>query len=490
MVAWPEGNLERFDHGRTGTSLEGEHAKTECRSCHKPAFQRAPVASRIRLKDRTKSWLGLETACTSCHEDPHRASLGAQCLSCHDQNRWKPATGFDHARSRFPLTGKHADVACAECHRPKVAEAAETAVFRPLAHAECSSCHMDPHAGRFGGSCGGCHSTEGFGVLRAGSFDHDRTRYPLRGRHAGLACGKCHDPKTAGGEKPPFGSCGACHADAHAGKARVRGRVADCEACHSVAGFRPSTFDVEQHRETAYPLTGRHTKAECAGCHPRKPPGMAAVSTLGTARVVLTPAFERCTPCHRDPHGGRFAPGGARARKEDCLACHSTDAFRPSRFDAAAHETTPFPLLAAHRATPCLACHRSLDRKPPVTRAASTRGEPLDLFFDDAPGRCGSCHENPHGDQFARRRGDGDCASCHDVEKFSPATRFDHERDASFRLEGAHRTTACNACHRLEAGPKGERRVIYRPTPRECAACHGPGTPPSTKGAQRGRFPY
>jgi hypothetical protein len=488
MIAWKGGSPESFDHREAGFALEGKHARVECRACHAPKLQRPPLAAMIRVKDRTRTWLGLDPACASCHEDPHRGALGATCERCHDLAAWKPAPRFDHARTRYPLTGRHAEVACAKCHEAPGLSLAHDAQgravprYKPLPFAECSACHRDPHAGRFGPKCAKCHGTDSFQRVDARHFDHDRTRYPLRGRHATVPCASCHDPKQGGSPKPPFATCASCHRDAHGGRGTLAGKPADCAACHTVTDFRTSTFTVAQHRATPYPLEGRHATADCSACHRRLPSGRAA-AVWGTSRVELRPPHQRCADCHADPHRGRFEPGGARPRAESCLACHGLDRFRPSRMDAAAHEATRYPLDGAHRATPCQACHPELKAAPAASTLLAAAGATRPLLFADERRRCAECHPDPHGQQFATRRDRGACEACHGIEAFVPASRFDHNRDSAFKLEGVHARTACGGCHRTERAASGAARVVYRGTPTRCESCHV--TPP--RGA-RGRL--
>jgi hypothetical protein len=482
LVTWDEGAPERFDHRRAGLALEGRHAQLRCAGCHQPRFQKSGAAVLLRKRDHAASWAGLEPACASCHEDLHQGQLGTACADCHGQQAWKPATGFDHAKSAYPLTGKHAALECAKCHQaPGLALAADAhgrpvPRWKPLPHADCAGCHQDPHAGRFPGACAKCHTTQGFQVFDARSFDHERTRYPLRGRHAGVACAKCHDPETAGGAKPPFDRCDRCHRDLHAGLATLAGRPADCVACHSVEGWKPSTYTVADHQASAYPLEGRHAATECAKCHPQGPDSLAA--TLGRARVRLRPAHARCLDCHVDPHRGRFEPGGARAQAGSCRTCHTLAGYSPSLVDAAAHARLGFPLEGAHRAVPCQGCHAELKAGRGATVAAAA--PPLrTLLFADSAATCAGCHQTPHGDQFRGRRarakggpaGDA-CDACHGLEAFAPASRFDHEQDSAFRLSGAHAKVRCEGCHKPSRDAQGRPFVVYKPTPARCEDCH------------------
>lgn len=499
LVRWEKDFPKGFDHARTGLPLAGAHTALECRQCHEPAFQRDPVAASIRVADRSKSWLGLQNACASCHRDPHDAALGTACQKCHDERVWKPAPRFDHARTAYPLTGRHAKVACASCHGGGAAAPADGGPapiaahgtgagprWKPLPHDDCASCHRDPHAGRFANACASCHRTESFSSIIESGFDHDRTRYPLRGRHAGLECASCHDPQRAWGKKPAFSNCGSCHQDAHAGQATIGGRAADCASCHRVEGFSPSTFTTAQHARTAYPLAGAHLAAACASCHEKAPAGEAAA--LGAARVRMKPRHEACTDCHVDPHRGRFT-SGPRASASGCASCHGMERFRPSAMNVALHALSTFPLLQAHRAVPCQACHTALQMPPSPTTLRAGAARARDLRFEEGAARCARCHANPHGDQFAARADKGACESCHDAVAFAPAAHFDHERHSGFRLEGAHERTACASCHPSVRGSDGAARVVYRPISSRCESCHASGgeSPRSGSGGRPSR---
>lgn len=483
LIVFSEGAPERFDHRRAGYELRGKHAGVACAKCHAPANQKdAAVLAKAKVKDRSRSWLGLQSACASCHADPHRSQLGADCQKCHAVENWKPAAGFDHAKSAYPLTGAHARVECAKCHSDprfatlRDAKSAVVPQWKPLPHGQCSSCHSDPHAGRFGGECAKCHNTADFKTVNTQGFDHSRTRYPLQGRHAAVACAKCHDPRSGFGAKPRFAACADCHSDAHAGTATLAGKPADCAECHDVKGFHPSTYSAARHQASAYPLQGAHARADCSLCHGKAPAATAAA--LGSARVQLRPSHGACTDCHGDPHRGRFSAGGVRSRNEGCVGCHGMEHFIPSTLDVAAHARTAYALEGAHRAVPCAQCHAEL-RQPPGRSALAVEAM-RSLPFQDARRRCVECHEGPHGTQFASRRDKGACEGCHTLAAFVPAARFDHNRDAKFKLEGAHARVPCGDCHTSAKDVSGVAHVVYRPLSGKCESCHSStrgGTP-------------
>ncbi|MDH4036892.1 MAG: hypothetical protein OEX18_12505 [Candidatus Krumholzibacteria bacterium] len=480
LIAWPGKTPEKFDHATTGWALKDKHATLKCEKCHTAAHVSPGMAGLLKVK-REVPWVGLEASCVSCHEDIHRGSLGNDCASCHSEKGWRPVPGFDHGKTAFPLTGLHGKVECAKCHEAATLNLAKDAkgrvipLYKPLPHGECSACHADPHKGALGPRCVDCHVTAGFKVISRDRFNHDRTRYPLRGKHAALNCEKCHDETTAWGKKPPFGTCGACHKDAHAGQAMLAGKAIDCAACHTVDAFKPSTFTVEQHATTKYPLRGAHLRTLCMDCHGRMPSGPPELvaEAIGSAKVWMHPESGRCVDCHRDPHEGRFSGGGERERKDDCVACHTIDRFRPSTFDVAAHQKTPFPLKGAHRATPCVACHKDLEPLAGMTVKVAAAQATLTLKNDARA--CAQCHATPHGIQFDSRKDGGACDSCHDENRFVPASGFDHQKVKSFKLEGKHRNVACAKCHPVVTTSEGRKMSLYRPLSAGCESCHAEG---------------
>lgn len=468
LISWRGlgGSEERFEHTRAGWPLEGSHARQKCAACHKPAFR---VSSAARLSQRPKSdpgWLGLERSCTSCHEDVHRGALAQNCLKCHDVEHWKPAPRFDHAKTNYALTGAHERVKCAACHEAPQLRLASDARgrpiprYKPLEHRECVACHTDVHKGKLGAACSRCHQTSSFKTINRASFDHDRTRYPLRGRHIEVACEKCHDFSSGNvASTKPFATCSGCHTpDPHAGFATLGGRVVDCTSCHTVDGWRPSIFTVAQHRQTKYPLEQSHAQAKCGDCHTKT----TGASTAAMGVVIMRPATG-CVNCHVDPHAGKLTR---------CEDCHDLGAFHPARIDVAEHRRYSFPLEGAHRAVPCVKCHQAMQRSHATStlRLAGWTGAPV--LFDAPPGGCRGCHEDVHGGQFNKRPGGGACERCHDVTAFRPASGFDHERDAAFSLKGAHAKVPCERCHKPGRGAGGQPLIVYRGVPSACEACH------------------
>jgi hypothetical protein len=499
LVRWPDNAPpERFDHRATGYPLEGTHARQRCEACHRPELiGEAAVRSDTSLSVR-RTFLGLSTACASCHLDEHRGRVSRRCQECHDLAAWKPAPRFDHGATRFPLTGRHADVRCAECHQVRRAVATGPAGSRDSsfvdfragrpgqragAAASCASCHRSPHreAGR-SGRCEPCHTTRSWFDLpdSVRRFDHTAIGFPLRGAHAAAACEDCHLPSAGAPlarsaalaranfvrpfahQKMLFARCDQCHADVHQGQLAAGPGRRDCSACHGETHFSPTRFTLAMHDSTTFPLAGAHLATPCGRCHPALPG-----ATAGSGAVRFRQGDRTCAGCHRDEHGGQFAgrlvrgarpvAGPAASNVTRCEACHGVDAWSPTTFD---HDSTRYPLRGAHRRLACGRCH--------VRPAGAAAGVPV--TYAGLPTTCDAagCHTDPHGGQFAARRRGGSCTTCH-TESAWTALRFDHQRDSDWPLDGAHANVRCAACHRPEGRPPFVR---YAPLPHRCEDCH------------------
>lgn len=487
LIEWEESGPERFDHRRSGWPLRGKHAETRCRACHQAELRVSPALQLRRGADGEADWIGLETACLFCHEDSHRGALGEDCLRCHGERGWKPAIRFDHSQTRFALGGKHAEVGCEKCHQAPHLELARDdrgqtlPLYRPLPHEDCRSCHRDPHQGRLGAACASCHTVQGFREVDERTFDHARTRYPLGGAHARVQCARCHDPVRAWGKRPSFERCDGCHRDVHAGQATLQGRKADCEACHRVEGFRPTTYGIEEHRNAAYPLEGRHREVACGACHPKNPPGVSG-SILGASGVLLRRAHALCRDCHGDDHAGQLEH---REHRGACETCHRVEAWRPSLFTAVQHAELSLSLEGRHAEIACAACHGPERGGLPPLPGPELVGRAR-VLLDMRGATCVTCHVDPHRSRFspggARAKADG-CLSCHDHRRFRPAAVDVATHGAlGYELRGAHRAVPCLSCHDELRSPVADSSLLlarqrvpalpFSENRETCAQCH------------------
>jgi hypothetical protein len=379
-----------FDHKRTDFPLQGAHAdtkKVECKACHKPKakYREAP------------------SDCYSCHkkDDKHKGKLGSACADCHTDRNWKEFR-FDHDKTRYKLRNKHVEVPCKGCHENDRYK--ET----PM---DCYSCHKkdDKHKGQEGTKCEECHNDQSW---KKSPFDHNKSRFPLMGKHAKVECTKCH--LTPAFKDAPT-DCYSCHKkdDKHKGAYGEK-----CETCHGAGDWKTITFDHDLHSQ--YPLRGRHITTKCDSCH------------KGSLYKDKTPAD--CHSCHKkdDKHKGHFT--------EKCERCHSERDWKALLFE---HDhDTAYPLRGKHRTAKCESCHTG------------------HLYKDKTPADCFACHkkDDKHKGRFTEK-----CEHCH-TERDWKVLLFEHDHDTAYPLQGKHRTTACESCH---------TGLLYQDkTPTACYACH------------------
>lgn len=346
LIRWPDG-VNNFAHKLTGYELEGKHKQLKCRDCHKADLIRENLSRFGDQVNVSRTFLGLHTGCLDCHPNQHRGQLSGDCLRCHTNDGWKPAPGFDHQKTTYPLVGKHGTVACAKCHEtiekkdPAWSGSESFVRYTGLSFANCTPCHKDVHKGIFGTTCTECHNAADWRDVPETKFDHSKTRYPLLGLHAGLACAKCHAPKE---KKAPLAHerCTNCHFDAHFGQLVKRADKGACESCHNVDGFIPSLFTSADHTDTRFALKGAHLAQPCVACHP------IAWSPDGIAYRVFILEDTRCISCHRDVHVGQFP-------QKDCTACHNVEQWQRIAFDH--NRDSKYKLEGEHRRVSCTGCH-------------------------------------------------------------------------------------------------------------------------------------
>jgi hypothetical protein len=148
--------------------------------------------------------------------------------------------------------------------------------------------------------------------------------------------------------------------------------------------------------------------------------------------------------------------------------------------DVAVHRDFGYPLEGSHRAIPCDAGH--VESKPAPVRSSLSllHGPAPAMNFTTKGTNCEACHESPHGDQFDRRGKSAACGACHGDGAFRPASKFNHDVDATFSLKGAHAKVPCAKCHATPPKSKVRTIVIYRPVPHACEDCHGKRIPGGT----------
>ncbi len=423
-----------FDHTLTGYALEGSHQQQECRSCHQPDF-----ISNQDIRSKSNTFLGLENACLSCHDDIHQGTLADQCTECHDLVAFQPASRFHHDDARYPLEGKHVEVACEDCHPVLERNGQNFQQFTDIAFQRCTDCHDDVHDDAFGPHCTECHSEESFHLFKGmDNFDHRRTDFALLGEHRKIDCFACHADGTDNGK--PFREfaawssidCKQCHEDVHDAKFGH-----NCATCHTEESFHDlAMHHTFSHDSTDYALQGEHADLDCKACHKE--------STIQPIEHSL------CSTCHDDYHQREFSFEGS---SPDCASCHVVEGFSPSTFTIAQHNDGSFDLEGGHLATPCLACHYLEDR----------------WQFRHIGARCADCHSDIHQATLDQKYYPNQkCEACHSTQSWS-AIAFDHNQ-TNFPLEGKHLTQECNACH-FSHGIDIKDQPFKDPS-KTCAGCH------------------
>ncbi len=439
---WPDGQ-KNFDHKKTGFELKGKHQNADCKSCHQPKFM--VNADRLRQQEINpeKTFFGLTTDCVSCHADVHHKTLGENCASCHNETGWLTAAGFDHAKTAFPLSGKHLNVKCSQCHQTSYTNRdikSAALIFKRPDAGQCQTCHTDPHQNRFGENCTGCHQTSGWQNLVNGKFNHDKTRYPLAGRHRLVNCESCHKPGLPK-RSLAFSKCTDCHRDEHLGQFKNSQPGPACENCHSTDGFSPAHFSTGQHNKSRFKLENAHLAVPCFLCHKTE-----KMQGQSTARFRFDQLV--CESCHNNPHGKTLPPSDA----DRCAACHQTVSWKKVTFS---HEQTRFKLTDRHEQAECRACHLKNSQ----------------IVFDKNTLDCATCHADTHRGQL---RPEGttqtDCAVCHTAKDWL-AEKFDHETRTRFSLQGGHQFVPCAKCHLPEQDAQGIF-IRYKPLSAECKTCH------------------
>ena len=199
-------------HNQTTFSLAGGHLAVPCNACHKK-YPPGTGSENIRFKFS-------ETSCASCHPDPHAGTVNAimknkGCEFCHSVQGWRDVR-FDHGTTAFPLTYKHALLACRECHpvqEPGKVKITKLSFF-------CQDCHKDSHSGQFADigltttRCERCHIPKNW---KDTIFDHNTMAdFKLEGAHRDTDCKKCHTQILMNGViltryKPIAHDCTDCH---------------------------------------------------------------------------------------------------------------------------------------------------------------------------------------------------------------------------------------------------------------------------------------
>jgi hypothetical protein len=351
--------------------------------------------------------------------------LGSNCSGCHSTELFKPAK-FDHNNVAFKLTGAHTKVECIKCHSKENKSGKIFQKFKGVAFSSCLDCHKDIHSGKFGKDCKTCHVTTSFKTISKVGFNHDKTNYPLLGKHQLVSCEGCH--KNNLGSKPQFQKCINCHTDYHKGDFVVNNEQKDCKECHTVEGYQPSLYSIDSHQKSVFQLTGGHLAVACQSCHYNNESKEWHFRKIG----------ERCIECHKNIHGSELTEKFMKGN--DCTVCHITGSWFAINYD---HGKTNFKLIGAHARVTCNKCHHG-ELTNNQYRFVSIKSE------------CLACHKDIHSGQF----GGANCENCHGFNNWKAE-----------KLDGAHAKLQCSSCHK-KTELNGNVFIKYKLENFKCAACH------------------
>ena len=316
------------------------------------------------------------------------------------------------------------------------------------------------------------------GLLGGDRSFHNKTRFPLTGKHEQTSCSSCHVVNGKEVYRFPnakLGFCVDCHKGPHRRQfsRKFQANRSSCAECHTTSSFdQLLQFD---HSKTDFPLTGSHKNiaTKCEQCH--KPTRMQLpVDPPRPANRYLFPGKKKgfCENCHTNVHRKQFTP---KTQSRACSDCHTTIKFEKRKpFN---HDTTRFKLTGKHAqiGSQCSECHiptkQLLPTKPPKQASKF-------MFQSASKGFCTECHVNQHKDMFQTKFSSQPCYSCHTTQNFESLKPFNHSR-TDFALRGKHRKVECKECHeptrkRYKTKPFRRKGLYQFPQleKRKCQTCH------------------
>jgi len=234
------------------------------------------------------------------------------------------------------------DKKCLKCHEILKKQEKEGTGMHRLWKKPCIECHSE-HGG---------YSSEIFHVDHK-LFPHEKTTFPLKGKHIKTPCEKCHKNPL---RRSYFGlstTCFSCHQKTP----HQRIKNTECKACHTESSWKDmrkvQALNSLKHDAFNFKLLGKHKKVKCPKCHKKD--------------QFTKMSYGKCLDCHQDPHKGQF-------KKRTCKSCHDTKEWKKTLFD---HSKTKFPLVGFHARPMCKSCH------------------PKKLFTGSDPA-CEGCHKDSY----------------------------------------------------------------------------------------------
>lgn len=278
-----------------------------------------------------------------------------------------------------------------------------------------------PHGAKFEIDCATCHTTDNWKIIRKKGFNHDKTKFPLRGQHTNLDCKRCHADLVFSNTKT---DCKSCHTDVHQGTTG-----ADCARCHTT-----STWIVTRvkkiHQEAGFPLRGMHEAADCNRCH-------TSASALRFDNVRTD-----CYACHKTDYlatKGKTYDHFELGFDNDCARCHNMSGLTWNSIGKG-FDHSYFPLTGGHNLD-CKECHEDGNYKVKLrSECTSCHGGKRSIAASNLPA---------HNGVFARFS----CGECHTTKTWNSVKFKQH--DGFYGIySGNHKGawTKCTDCHVNDSG--------------------------------------
>lgn len=194
-----------------------------------------------------------------------------------------------------------------------------------------------------------------------------------------------------------------------------------------------------------------------------------------------------CLDCHTELKGrvaqGKGYHGRMPAAERACQKCHLDHQGRDfemiewpnGKREKFPHDKTGWALEGGHAKVECNTCHEPrLIKDPEIKKLQASKRKDTHLGLSTA---CRACHFDEHRGQEDER-----CEKCHDVVKWKPAKKFDHD-DTQYPLRGLHVKVECNKCHPTAVDSNTAEEVFPKFVSREylkmkglaherCTDCH------------------
>ena len=280
---------------------------------------------------------------------------------------------------------------------------------------------------------------------------HDRTNFPLVGKHRTVSCGECHLKGVLQGTPT---NCEACHWIRKKDDRYNLQLGIHCGDCHTPLDWkliRPGAWVHEQ--KTGFPLTGSHKTLDCDQCHKSN---------------ILGGLPDDCFSCHEADYNNASSPNHLTAQfPTDCSLCHTS-----THWNATSYSHPGFPLNGSHLSAPCSDCHQN-------------------GVYAGTPNQCAACHMDDYNQARDPNHLEGgfstSCEICHGFDAVSwEGAVFDH--NLVWPLQGAHQNLDCTECHangyNLPQNCYGCHQAEYQATsdpnhisagfPTQCESCHFP----------------